>query len=605
MTKENRTDMRYRYLWLMLLFAALELPVAGHAQPAASGRPNVILILSDDMGYSDLGCYGGEIATPHLDSLAMHGLRYTQCYNVGHCCPSRAALLTGLYPHQTGLGWMTARDFGLPGYTDELNDHCVTIAEALKNAGYATLMAGKWHLCRNVHAGGPEYDWPLQRGFDRFYGILEGAGNYYDPAALCRDNRLITPENDTAYHPAHFYFTRAITDNAVRFLRERPKDRPFFLYVAYTAAHWPMQAPPGDIAKYKGKYDRGWDVLRTERLAREKALGVIDSTTDLSPRETLPWEDEPDKPAMARRMETYAAMVSIMDEGIGQILAELRREGVADNTLVLFLQDNGGNGEGVGFGGPGGATREVARDSAAIRPLTKDEVQYAVIPPATRAGEPERVGKRLMAGPADTYLAYLKPWGELSNTPFRKYKNFVYEGGVATPLIVSWPQGIRAPGGALRKQVIHEIDVMPTILSVTGASYPRHFHGHDITPEAGLSLVPTFRDSALTSRAIFFAHQANRAVRMGKWKIVSGGILHGPYGEWKTYTSLPWQLYDMENDRSELKDLSAEYPDTVRRLAAMWEAWAHRTHVYPMPWQEEKPPVQSYYMSTPWQFPGF
>lgn len=596
----------YRVKVAFLAIIALSaLQFQARAQQRHATRPNIILILTDDMGYSDLGCYGSEIATPHLDSLAMHGLRYTQFYNVGHCCPSRASLMTGLYPHQTGLGWMTARKFDEPGYTDELNNHCVTIAQVLKGAGYATFMTGKWHLCRDVHAGDPNYNWPLQRGFDKFYGILEGAGNYYDPAALCRGNTLITPENDTAYQPEHFYFTRAISDNSVRFIQDRPRDRPFFMYVAYTAAHWPMQAPEADIEKYKGHYDAGWGALRTERLKREKALGVIDSSTTLSPLEAMPWEQEPDKPAMERRMETYAAMISVMDEGVGKIVKELKKEGLFDNTIILFLQDNGGNGEGTGFGGPGGATKSVAKDTSGLAPMNRDEVQYAVIPTQTRDGRAEMMGKRLMAGPADTYLAYLKPWGELSNTPFRKYKNFSYEGGVATPLIIHWPRGITAARGAIRKQVAHEIDIMPTLVELTGAHYPARFKGESITPEAGVSLVGTFQDSALEHRAVYFAHEGNRAVRMGDWKIVSGGIMHGPYGKWKTLTRMPWQLYDMKNDRSELKDLSAEYPERVARMAQMWEKWAREVHVYPMPWKEERPPLQSYYMSTPWQFPDF
>lgn len=573
---------------------------------AANSRPNIILILSDDMGYSDLGCYGSEIATPHLDSLAMSGLRYTHFYNMDHCAPSRAALLTGLYPHQTGLGWMPDKNFHLPGYTDELNNHCVTIAEVLKKFGYTTLMTGKWHLSRNVKAGGAEHDWPLQRGFEKFYGILTGAGNYYDPPSLCRGNTLITPENDPDYHSDHYYFTNAITDNSIRFIKDRPKDKPFFMYVAYTTAHWPMQAPEAAIDKYKGKYNAGWDALRQQRFEREKELGVIDSSTTLSPLDTHPWSEEKDKPAMERRMETYAAMISIMDKGIGEIVNELKKEGIFDNTMIIFLQDNGGNAEGVGYGkGPDGEIRSVAKDTATLKPLGKDEIQYAVIPAITHNGAVSIMGKKVMAGPENTYLAYLKPWANLSNTPFRKYKNFTYEGGISTPLIIHWSDGIKVERGALRKQVGHEIDMMPTILQLAHASYPTNYNGHKITPVSGVSLVPTFTDQALQPRAIYWAHQANRAMRMGKWKIVSGAELHGPYSQWKTFTRTPWQLYDMENDRSELKDLSAQYPDVVNKMSAMWEKWAHQTHVYPMPWKEVKPPTQSYYMSTPWQYPDF
>lgn len=599
--------MKYLFsIWLALSSTFSLFQTSFSQTKTNADRPNIILIMSDDMGYSDLGCYGSEISTPSLDSLAMDGLRYTQFYNMGHCCPSRAALMTGLYPHQTGLGWMVGEDFHLPGYTNELNDHCVTIAEVLKMAGYSTFMTGKWHLCRNTHADGPKYDWPLQRGFEKFYGILTGAGNYYDPPSLCRGNKLITPENDPVYHSDQYYFTNAITDNTIRFIKNREKDKPFFMYVAYTTAHWPMQAPEEAIKKYKGKYDAGWNILRRQRFEREKELGVIDSNATLSPLDTHPWSEEKDKEAMAQRMETYAAMITIMDKGIGEIVRELKKEGIFDNTIIFFLQDNGGNAEGVGYGdGENGRRKFVAKDTSKLKPLGKNEIQYAVIPKVTHHGAVSIMGKKVMAGPENTYLAYLKPWADLSNTPFRKYKNFVYEGGIATPLIVHWPNGIDAPGGAIRKQPGHEIDIMPTIIQLANAKYPKQYKGHKITPVSGVSLVPTFTNQSLEPRAIYFAHQANRAMRMGKWKIVSGAELHGPYGKWKTYTSMPWQLYNMEKDRSELKDLSAQYPERVQKMVSMWEKWAHATKVYPMPWKEKKPDLRSYYMSTPWQYPNF
>lgn len=570
----------------------------------AQKRPNIILILSDDMGYSDLGCYGSEIATPNLDALAKDGLRYTQFYNMGHCCPSRASLITGLYPQQTGLGWMTDTKFDLPGYTDELNKNCVTIAEVLKGAGYSTYIAGKWHLSHNMREDGPKYDWPLQRGFDKFYGIITGAGNFYDPASLCRGNSMITPFNDPVYQPKNFYFTDAITDNSVKFIQENKSNKPFFLYTAYTAAHWPMQAPEAAIEKYKGKFDAGWDVLRAERLKKEKQLGVINKDISLSPLDTHTWAEEKDKPAMKRRMETYAAMITIMDEGIGRIVSELKKEGIYNNTIILFLHDNGGNAEGVGFGGPNGETRPVAKDTSSRKPLGKDDIQYNVTTPFTRDGKLVMVGKNVMAGPADTYLAYLKPWANLSNTPFQKYKNFVYEGGIATPLIVHWPAGIKSKG-EIRKEVGHEIDIMPTLLELAQTTYPKKYNNDTITPVAGVSLVPTFTNKPLQPRAIYWEHQANRAMRLGKWKIVSPGILNGPYGKWKTYTSLPWQLYNMENDRSESKDLSAQYPEQVKKMSAMWETWAYKAHVYPMPWKEEKQPINANYISTPWEYPNF
>lgn len=567
-------------------------------------KPNILLIMSDDMGYSDLGSYGSSISTPNLDHLAETGLRYTDFHNVPHCSPSRAALLTGLYPAQTGLGWMTARNYHLPGYTDELNKHSVTMAQVLQKEGYATYMTGKWHLSLDTKANGPKYNWPLQRGFDKFYGIIKGASNYYDPATLTRGNTQMSYLDDSLYNPNYYYFTNAISDNTVKFLQDRPKDKPFFMYVAYTAAHWPMQAPENEIAKYKGQFDKGWGALRRQRFERMQRLGILDSTQSLSPLDTHPWSREKDKKAMERRMETYAAMISIMDRGIGEIVDELKRQGVYDNTLILYLQDNGGNAEGVGFGGPHGETRPVAKDTAKLQPLHDDQIQTQSITPITRDGKIVKMGKKVLAGPADTYLAYLKPWANVSNTPFRKYKNFTYEGGTSTPLIAHWPNGIKSKG-EFRRQVSHEIDIMPTIMQVTGAKYPETVDGDSITPEAGVSLVPTFSNQPIQSRALFWAHEANRAVRMGKWKLVSGGILNGNYGHWNSYESLPWELYNMNGDRSELKDVSAEHPDLVRKMAGIWQDWAHKTHALPMPWKRQRPPVRSKYMSTPWSFPNF
>lgn len=592
-----------RALTIKFLFPVLcSVSIIVHAQK--SSPPNIILILSDDMGYSDLGCYGGEIKTPHLDGLAKSGLRYTHMYNVGHCCPSRAALMTGLYPQQTGLGWMTDTKFEQPGYTDELNNNCVTIAEVLKSAGYSTYMTGKWHLSHNTRENGPKYNWPLQRGFDKFYGILAGAGNFYDPATLCRGNTLITPFNDPDYHPKSFYFTDAITDNSIEFLKEHKSNNPFFMYVAYTAAHWPMQAPQAAIDKYKGQYAVGWDKLREQRLKKEKELGVISSKAELSPLDTHPWIEEIDKPAMERRMETYAAMISIMDEGIGRIVDELKRQGKFENTVILFMQDNGGNAEGVGYGGPNGETRPVAKDTAAARFLNKDEIQYNVVSPTTRNGKLVMVGKKVMAGPADTYLAYLKPWANVSNTPFIKYKNFLYEGGIATPLIIAWPAGIKTKG-AIRNNTGHAIDILPTLTDLAGVTYPKQYNDRPITPVSGISLVPSFTNKPLPQRAVYWEHQGNKAMRMGKWKIVSGGIMNGAYGKWKTFTSLPWQLFDLESDPSELKDISAKYPEQLKKMVNMWQKWAKETNVYPMPWKEEKQPLEADYISTPWEYPNF
>jgi len=563
-------------------------------------RPNIILILSDDMGYSDLNSYGSDIKTPNLDHLAQTGLKYSQFYNTARCCPSRAALNTGLYPHDAGLGWMTAVDHHLTGYRGRLNDHSVTIAQVLKQAGYSTYGVGKWHLCNvnNTKQNSPKYNWPLQRGFDKYYGILKGAANYYDPGTLVRGNTLISAFNDPDYNPKHYYFTQAITDNAIRFLSEDKTmgKKPFFMYMAYTAAHWPMQAPDSEITKYKGKFDAGYEALRIRRFKKEKKLGLISKNTVLSPLMTHTWAKETHKKAMERRMETYAAMITIMDHGIGRIVAELKKEGIYKNTVIIFLQDNGGNAEMIGFGGPQGRIRPDARDTTKLKPLSKDAINYSINPPILRNGKIVMQGLDEMAGPADTYLSYLKPWAEVSNTPFKRYKHFVHEGGIATPLIVHWPEGVRHPG-QIRRQIGHEIDIMPTIVQLAGATYPNKFHGHSIHPEDGVSLVPTFNSSSpMPKRAIYWSHEQNRAVRWGKWKLVStANMFDGGYGHWKYYENGPWELYNMDTDRSEVTDLSGQYPHLVKKMAEMWEKWAHNHNVFPSPWKKVIPPLRSFY----------
>lgn len=582
------------FLWVFPLAAGYRLQAQVKKKPA--GRPNIILIMSDDMGYSDLGCYGSSIHTPHLDGLAKEGIRYTQFYNQARCCPSRASLMTGLYPHQAGMGWMAAADNHLPGYRGDLNEHCVTIAQVLKQAGYSTYMVGKWHLANDKTGKVTKKNWPLQRGFDKFYGIIKGAANYYDPGTLCRGNELISAFNDPGYKPAHYYFTDAITDNAIQFIKDDKGDHPFFLYLAYTAAHWPMQAPAEAIQQYKGKYDSGWEAIRRQRLANMKRLGVIGDNIDLSPLDTHPWSEERHKEGMARRMETYAAMITIMDDGIGKIIAELKRRGAYDNTVILFLEDNGGNAEATGFGGREGQTRPVARDTTGLKPLPPGAINLSNEPPMTRSGKLVMEGLDVMAGPADTYVAYLKPWAEVSNTPFKKYKHFVHEGGIATPLIIHWPDGIKT-GGQIRSQIGDIIDIMPTLVQLAGARYPAAFDGNTITPEAGISLIPTFNsDEPLHREAIYWEHEMNRAVRMGKWKLVStGGLMDGGYGHWKYYINHPWELYDMNKDRSELRDLSGQYPALVKKMAAMWLAWARSHQVLPAPWKEKELPVRTDY----------
>ena len=551
-------------LFNYMFFAALSLFAA------SAKRPNIMIILSDDMGFSDLSCYGGEIQTPNLDRLAANGIRFTQFYNNARCCPSRASLLTGLYPHEAGVGHMTD-DKGYDGYRGQLNRQCVTIPEVLGAAGYRTYMCGKWHVCRNIKPDGDKSDWPIQRGFEKFYGTITGAGSYYDPTTLCRQNTFITPENDPEYHPAQFYYTDAITDNVVRFLQEHAKestDNPFFFYVAYTAAHWPMHAMEKDIAKYRGKYDGGYDPIRRARYERARKLGLISNNVNLSP-EAGDWPKTKNKEWEARCMEVYAAMVDCMDQGIGRILQELRKQNQIDNTLIFFLQDNGGCAE------PMSRMQSNGKGPGDLKPFGPNDLQPQIWPPMqTRDGRWVRRGEGVIPGPPDTYIAYGKNWANVSNTPFREYKHWVHEGGISTPLIVHWPDGITARG-ELRQQPGHLVDLMATCLDVAGATFPSEFGGGKTVPLEGLSLRPAFANETLTRDALYWEHEGNRAIRVDDWKLVAKG------------SKAPWELYDLKSDRSELHDLASTHADRVHDMSTKWEAWAARCHV--APWPLKKP----------------
>ena len=528
----------------------------------AADKPNIILIMADDMGYSDIGCYGGEISTPSLDRLAAGGLRFTQFYNTARCCPTRASLLTGLYQHQAGVGHMVS-DRGLDGYRGDLNNRCVTIAEVLKQAGYATYMSGKWHVTKHRGPDGPKYNWPRQRGFDRFFGTIHGAGSFYDPCSLTRDNTQIPPGSDD------FYYTNAISDNAVKFIREHNSDNPFFMYVAYTAPHWPMHALPRDIAKYKGRYARGWDALRAERLKRMVKMGLIDPEWKLTARDPRvpPWEQAENKQWHQRRMEVYAAMVDCLDQGIGRIVSELRKADDFENTLIFFLADNGGCAEEYGSRGP---IKPDPSKEIPLKPMDKNALQRDMQPKVTRDGRPVRTGEGVMPGPADTYIAYGRPWANASNTPFRLYKHWVHEGGIATPLIVHWPRRIKARG-KLRHQPGHLVDIMATCVDIAGARYPSEYKGNKIIPLEGRSLVPAFDNKGIEREAIYWEHEGNRAIRVGKWKLVAKG------------KKGPWELYDLDADRTETDNLAAVHPDRVKQMAAMWQHWAERANVLPWP----------------------
>jgi arylsulfatase len=540
-------------------------------------KPNIILIMSDDMGYSDIGCYGGEINTPNLDQLAANGLRFTQFYNTARCCPTRASLLTGLYPHQTGIGHMTDAGHKIEAYKGDLNTNCLTIAEALKLGGYSTYMAGKWHVTPFVRPEGPKHNWPRQRGFDRFFGTIIGAGSFYDPNSLTEENTQIPPGEN-------FYYTDAISDRTVNYIQEHDKDNPFFIYVAYTAAHWPMHALPEDIKKYKGKYDQGWDIVRQERYNRMIEMGLIDSKWSMSERDpdAYPWEEEERKEWRARCMEVYAAMIDNMDQGIGRIVNTLKEKDQFDNTLIFFLQDNGACEETIGV-------EELydpkTYDQMEIKPMTDEELQFRMFPRYTREGKPMRHGIGLMPGPADTYIGYDLPWANASNTPFRLYKHWVHEGGIATPLIVHWPEGIKSKN-ELRHQPGHLIDIMATCVDVGDITYPQTYKDNQITPLEGRSLVPAFDNNPINREAIFWEHEGNRAIRVGKWKLVARTERFLRYTE--NDESL-WELYDLENDRTETINLADTHPQRVEEMTTLWKQWAVRLKVLPWPWNTYEP----------------
>jgi arylsulfatase A-like enzyme len=540
----------------------------------AAPRPNIVLIMSDDMGFSDLGCYGGEIQTPTLDRLAAGGLRLTQFYNTARCCPTRAALLTGLYPHQAGIGHMM-EDKGFDGYRGDLNRQCATTAEVLRPAGYGTFAVGKWHVTKATQPDGRKDNWPLQRGFDRFYGTITGAGNFFDPGTLTRDNTMISPVADAEYKPQQYYYTDAISDHAVRFIgdhHQRAADKPLFLYVAYTAAHWPMHAREEDIAKYKGKYDRGYEPVRRARLERMKQLGLVAADAELTPT-AGDWERMENKAWESRCMEVYAAMIDRMDQGISRIVAELQRTGRLDNTLLFFLQDNGGCAETVGRQ----LTPNVSVERPAKPPLEPQAAGFidtAVRPTRTRDGYHVRTGPGAMPGPHDTFIAYGQGWANVSNTPHREYKHWVHEGGISTPLIVHWPAEIKRRGELVRTPG-HLIDIMATCVDVSGASYPQEQNRQAIQPLEGKSLVPAFDGQPIDREAIYWEHEGNRAIRVGNWKLVA----KGPAGK--------WELYDIDRDRAELHDLASQQPERVQQMVAQWETWAKRANVIPWIWEPQ------------------
>ncbi len=520
----------------LVLFAVIGVGTILHGTIASSAesdrRPNIVLILADDLGFSDIGCYGSAVSTPNINRLAENGVRFTQFYNSARCCPTRAAILTGLYPHQVGVGHMLGV-WKLPAYDGGLNERCATIAELLHAGGYRAYHVGKWHVGGVEH--GDERNHPMQRGFDHAHGT-GGGGNFYDPKPLYRDRDSETwKEGD--------YVTDIFSDWAVEYITDHGRahrDQPFFLHLCYTAPHFPLQAKPGDIDRYVGRFRDGWDALRERRFARQKELGILEPDhCRLSPRDPVAqaWSSvaEADREEWDRRMAVHAAMVDCMDQGVGRVLQAIEQIGATENTVVMFLSDNGASAE--------------ALDSW---------------PNPARGHKPGSV-----IGTKESHRCLEIGWANAANTPFRENKMWVHEGGISTPLVVSWPKGITAKNALLRP-VGHIIDLMPTCLDLAGVEYPKNFQGRDLLPLEGQSLVPLLTgklppDSPNT-RTLAWEHEGNKAIRVGDKKLVA--TFHGP-----------WELFDLSVDRSETNNLAADHPDEVSQLAAQWQSWADRVGV--------------------------
>jgi arylsulfatase len=558
---------------LRFILALLSCSLALHA----AQRPNVLIILADDLGFSDLGCYGGEIRTPNLDALAANGLRFTQFYNSARCCPSRASLLTGLYPHQAGIGEMTndrgakfpgSGDNGenFPGYRGRLNDQCVTIAQVLKPAGYATAACGKWHVGDTIS--------PIDRGFDDFYGFTSGyAVDSWDARMM---KRLPVGASEPEHHKGgRFFATEAITDHAIHFIQSmRETKKPWFTYLAYQAPHFPIASQVDDMKDYPKLYEQGWDVIREERLKRMRSLGIVSEETPLTPRSKIPHEKQAllhgsmtkdgNNPAwssldaarqgdLAMRMAVYAGMVTGMDRNIGRVVEDLRKSGDLDNTLIVFLSDNGACAEwepfgfdmvGLEFGGQAGVGVNMGTQA---------------LPNILHVGSGlQTMNKKPMSLGSG--------WANACNTPLRLYKHFAHEGGISTPFIAHWPAGIAAKG-KLVLQPAHLVDLMATCVDLAGATYP----AKNVLPMEGTSLAPILRGESLAARTLFFEHENNAAVRAGDWKLVRAG--HDG----------AWELYKINEDRVEMHNVAADHADMVKDLAAQWDAWAARCHVTPRP----------------------
>ena len=535
----------------------LILLLVGLSSLSAADKPNIVFILVDDMGFSDIGAYGGEIKTPHIDSLAQGGVRFSQFYNASRCCPTRATLMTGLHPHMTGIGHMTnspnseKHDKGkaFPSYRGFLNRHCVTLGELLGPAGYSTYLSGKWHL-----GGNKQSRWPLQRGFEKFYGCIAGSTRFFSPDTDTRVGRGITSGNESVSRVKSttdrpYYTTDAFTDHGIKFIEQGAKEKPFFLYLAYTAPHWPHQAHEEDIDKYRGKYRIGWDQLRRERYQRQIELGLFEEKHRLSPRDSkVPaWTNlKPEtQKEMDLRMAVYAAMIDRLDQNVGKLISVLKKRGVFDNTLILFMSDNGACAEG----------------------------------PTLGRGNIFDVEKRNL----ETNNNYGAAWANASSTPFRLYKHYTHEGGSATPFIMHWPKGIKNQSNWYREPA-QVLDIVPTLLEVCDVKYPKTYQGHELHSLRGISLIPSFSGKPLIrTKPMFSEHENNAFMIDGSWKLVGKGVAAA-----QGMDIGKWELYNLRNDRTELKNLAEKENQCLKEMVTAWHTWALEDKVYPKPSGEKK-----------------
>ena len=525
---------------------------------APADAPNVVFLVLDDVGFADLGCYGSEIETPSIDRLAAGGLRYANFHTTAMCSPTRASLLTGRNAHSVGMGIIAEWSTGFPAYRGRVTRGAANLAEILRETGYSTFAVGKWHLMpmEEATAAGPFRDWPLNRGFDRWYGFHGALADSWHPE-LFEDNHAIDAPSRDGYH-----LSQDLVDRACQMVRDQQAvapERPFFLYLGFGAAHWPHHVPEAYAQKYRGRYERGWDVVREERLRRQKALGIVPPATDLAPRnvDVRPWDDlsADERRLFARMQEVYAGFVEHTDAQIGRLVAYLERLGVLDNTLLVLISDNGASPE----GGVVGAVN------------ARKHLQY----------EPETLADGLAAlddlGSDRTYPHYPTGWAQASNTPLKWYKKDVHAGGVRDPLIVHWPDRIR-DHGAVRQQYHHVVDVMPTVLDVLGIDAPSTFQGYAQLPIHGTSLAYTFDapDAATRKETQYFELLGDRGLWHRGWKAVA------KHERGQPFEADRWELYHLDADFSESNDLAEEQPERLRELIERWWAEAGRYGALPL-----------------------